>query len=634
MLAVVAFHGGALRGGFIGVDVFFAISGYLITGLALSEIDASGRLDLVGFWIRRARRLLPALFLVVTTTLAVVFVADQSFDTDIAPSDLSTDVLATIAYVANWTRAFGGDPYFDAYEAPSLLQHTWSLAVEEQFYIVWPLVLLASLAIARRLRTDLRFVIGITAGGFAVASTAWATWLATAGPPFDRLYFGTDTRAVGLAVGCAVACATTCGDRTGARRTPTLLTVGGVISFVVLVLLAVVLDGGERWLYGPGFALVAVASVVVVDAASRSGPIAAVLAVRPLPAIGRVSYGIYLWHWPTIVILDRERTGLDGPAIWLLWSTVTAIATAASWHLVERRVPAPDGRRRVLAYLAAPLLVVAGGAVVDASSGPETESAIEIGPVEIGPADITPADVTPAIGATSTATAPDSTSAAATNSETGPFGGTGPIRILLLGDSVAESLGDAPTMTYGGRPIDALNRGIVACPVHPTGAWKYDNGSLVSDPPECEDENRFDAVVDEFRPHVVIAMFGWPGTIAGRTLDDGRTVVACDPEHDRLWANGFVDLAERYRDRSVVVVPTVAPPQRFIDPEQERRPGCLDDALRSTGIRLVEWSEWLCPDGDCTPAAALRRDPVHFAPDAREVVWTALVRQSLDAAIR
>jgi hypothetical protein len=218
----------------------------------------------------------------------------------------------------------------------------------------------------------------------------------------------------------------------------------------------------------------------------------------------------------------------------------------------------------------------------------------------------------------------------------GPLGDDGSIRVLLLGDSVAESLGDAPPMTFDGRPVEVVNRGIVACPVHPTGEWRYDNGSIVADPPECEGDDRFDAVVDDVRPHVVIAMFGWPGTIAGRNLPDGRTVVACDPDHDRLWADGFGDLSDRYADRAVVVVPTVAPPQRFVDPQQALRPGCLDEALRGTGVRLVEWSEWMCPGGDCTRAASLRRDPVHFSGDSevRAVVWEALVRQSLEAAVR
>src|ERR671913_366524 len=200
VMAVLLYHAdlGWIPGGFLGVEVFFVISGYLITALLLSERRHEGSIDLKNFWLRRARRLLPALYvlLVVTLAFAVVFLPGEVVG-------LRGDVLAAFGYVTNWFLIFGQESYFEAVGRPSVLQHLWSLAVEEQFYLIWPIVLAVGLGIgATRLRR--RRVLIVTLAGAAASAVAMALLYAPGVDP-SRIYYGTDTRATGLLVGAALA---------------------------------------------------------------------------------------------------------------------------------------------------------------------------------------------------------------------------------------------------------------------------------------------------------------------------------------------------------------------------------------------------------------------------------------------
>jgi peptidoglycan/LPS O-acetylase OafA/YrhL len=640
---VFLFHANVISGGFLGVDVFFVISGFLITALALDEIERTGRLRLGAFWGRRARRLLPALFALLGVVVLVAAVAGAR------AANLRRDIISTLLYVANWTRVSDDYDYFAAYEEPSVLEHTWSLAVEEQFYLVWPVVIVGVAVVARRLRWGVVGSIGITAGVLAIASTGWSWWLAaTDRAPFNRLYFGSDTRAVGLAVGCVAACVLSSRRSLDRRTIGTWATVAALAGAVVLCVLSLTLDGRETWLYGPGFAIIALASVGLVNAAAGDGTVARILAVGPLPAIGRVSYGVYLWHWPVIVVLDSERTGLSGLPLGVLWVAATAVTTAASWWLVERPAPLPLARRpgRAAGYVAvaaviglATFVVVptyrptfdlaatsAADLIVDAPA--PTLTTITITTPTNPTATTTP--TTPTAPTTASATSTPATVAAATVTTSADRNGDGVFTVLVLGDSVAESLGPAPPVPIEieGLPVAAVNHGIVACPVAWEGRWQYDSGSVQDDPAGCDGDDRFDEVVSASAPDLIVTLFGWSGTIAGRLLDDGTVSVACEPEHDRAYVDAHVDLARRYADVAPVAVATPAPPQTYRDESQSDRPGCMADALlESELLDVVDYGGWLCPDGDCAPAAALRRDPIHFAADdaVRDIAWRELL---------
>ncbi|RQX06450.1 acyltransferase family protein, partial [Micromonospora globispora] len=198
--AVLAFHGGvaALPGGFLGVDAFFVLSGFLITSLLLAEHRDAGRIDLVAFWGRRVRRLLPALLLV----LVVVLLVSRQLMPGTELGALRWDALAALGYVANWRMANRGGDYFAATGSPSPLQHTWSLGIEEQFYLVWPLLLIVLLAWAARRR---RLGVALLVILVGAVGSALAAALLFAPDAVDRVYYGTDTRAVALLVGAALA---------------------------------------------------------------------------------------------------------------------------------------------------------------------------------------------------------------------------------------------------------------------------------------------------------------------------------------------------------------------------------------------------------------------------------------------
>ncbi|HLZ37365.1 MAG TPA: acyltransferase, partial [Mycobacteriales bacterium] len=186
VLAVLFFHAGMpwAHGGFLGVDTFFVLSGYLITVLLLREWRETGGVSLRRFWARRARRLLPALLLV----LAALAAYAATLPTEVRPR-LRGDALATLGYVANWRFIFSGQSYFDQFSQPSPLRHMWSLAIEEQFYLVWPLVVFACLRLGRGRR---RILVGVAAAGVVVSTLVMAALYDSTDP--SRAYYGTDSR--------------------------------------------------------------------------------------------------------------------------------------------------------------------------------------------------------------------------------------------------------------------------------------------------------------------------------------------------------------------------------------------------------------------------------------------------------
>jgi len=354
VMAVLLYHAdlGWIPGGFLGVEVFFVISGYLITALLLAEWRQVGRINLKDFWLRRARRLLPALYLllVVTMAFAVVFLPGEV-------AGLRGDVMAAVGYVTNWFLIFGQESYFESVGRPSVLQHLWSLAVEEQFYLIWPIVLAVGLGLgATRLRQ--RRVLTVAIVGAAASAVAMAL-LYKPGVDPSRVYFGTDTRATGLLCGAALAFLWSPGDkyRPASTRHQRLTLPGrgrfrrrwGWTAPLVLDFLGIAALGGLLWfflhlgefepfLYRGGFALVALTTVAAIMAVVH--PYAHVgsrlLGSAPMRWLGVRSYGIYLWHWPVFMVtrpeLDVPFSGLPLLALRL---TITIVLADLSYRFVE-----------------------------------------------------------------------------------------------------------------------------------------------------------------------------------------------------------------------------------------------------------------------------------------------------------
>ena len=355
-------------GGFLGVDLFFVLSGFLITSLLVGEWGASGSIDLGNFWVRRARRLLPALVVVlVATGLVGMLTLDRA-----GMHQLGLDGLASLFYVANWRFILSGQSYVMQFieTGVSPLRHMWSLAIEEQFYLVWPLValgagVLARGRIARRWPgVGQRQVMAAVCGVLAVASASWMVWLAVRGADPDRIYYGTDSRVFMILAGALVG-ALSAGTPVVGRRWRTPVIIGGAVAAVGLLVASVLVTTTSSWLYRGGYAAGAVALVLLLVAAAQPAPnpLARVLSVRPLVGLGLISYGVYLWHWPISVWLTPATTGLGGVELFIVRSVLTLAVSLASYIVVEQPI-----RHRGLAVFGSLRLVAVPGVMVGATA--------------------------------------------------------------------------------------------------------------------------------------------------------------------------------------------------------------------------------------------------------------------------
>jgi peptidoglycan/LPS O-acetylase OafA/YrhL len=339
VLAVIAYHLGFgwAGGGLLGVGVFFTLSGYLITDLLLAQL-AQGRIHLRAFWLARARRLLPALFvmLIIVTAWVTVLGPQQ-------PPEFRSAVATAAVYVNNWWLVFHDVSYFQAFETQGPLNHLWSLSVEEQFYILWPFLLVLGVAFIPELKspTGTRVRLAGAALGLGLVSALLMAVLYQPGLDPSRVYYGTDTRALELLAGAALA-AVWPSRRLQSNITPRarrIIDRSGTIGLTVLVLMLCTLDEFSPFLYRGGFLLLSLATVLVLAAlvhpASRLGP---ALGCRPLRWIGVRSYGIYLWHFPVIVLTTPDGArGFDPARAFLQTAAVVGIA-ALSWRFLENPI--------------------------------------------------------------------------------------------------------------------------------------------------------------------------------------------------------------------------------------------------------------------------------------------------------
>ncbi len=340
VLAVIIYHADVslLVGGFLGVDVFFVLSGFLITSLLIDELTKTNTVDRARFYMRRIRRLMPALFLVLFFSVLVsgLFVLDAAYH-------VRRDLPWAMTFVLNWSYLFFEQSYFVNISRPPLLQHLWSLSVEEQFYVIWPIMLIGLYKVKIG-NLSPRTKIFIASSVLAIASTAWMVHLSVAnGFPIpndpSRVYFGTDTHAMGLLVGCAAA-ALWRSERLNERLTPDraaamnglgLLSIAGLAYFFLFV------SELNEFLYRGGFLVLSILTAILVVIAAHPGlKFGQRLGNPVLKWFGDRSYGIYLWHWPIFVLM---RSGIDiqwpDPIAFVVKVSIVLVIADLSYRYVE-----------------------------------------------------------------------------------------------------------------------------------------------------------------------------------------------------------------------------------------------------------------------------------------------------------
>jgi peptidoglycan/LPS O-acetylase OafA/YrhL len=576
VIAVILYHGGVgwAQGGFLGVEVFFVLSGYLITSLLVGEWLQSGRIALGAFWARRARRLLPALFALVIA-IGVFYAAAGPTH---AVTGLWGNGLATLLYFSNWHQIADSTNYFVGGGPVSPFQHTWSLAIEEQFYAVWPLVVLGVLwaggriiarrrarrGVARPSSTSggLRALLAVTLIG-AVASAVEAALLFDGGRGLNRVYYGTDTRAAGLLIGAALSIllalhrhaveASGPGAHRGRRQAGLVwrraVNIASAAALGALLAGVYVSSGSSAWLYPYGLVVLDLAVVAVIAAVVlMPGSLAdRLLCVAPLRAAGRISYGLYLWHFPLFLWLNVAATGVSGVRLLALRVGVTLVVSGLSYVLVEQPIrqrrwpawlalglPSLGGLTAVVALLAASAASPLSAGVVAAASAappglagsqPACRVALRDTP-QYGMAPIPPARLTSfEIHSLGRHPLPWRGSSGRT------FHTCQPKRVLFLGDSLAFVLGTPmldDEQNYGVQIADAA---IIGCAFSTRGQIVGVNGTLAAPDEGCGDALSTWAA-DERRFHAaeVVIELGYRDEFDWRW--HGRTVHLGEPAFD------------------------------------------------------------------------------------------------------
>ena len=601
--AVVLFHAGHLAGGYLGVDVFFVLSGYLITTLLLCEHGSAGKVRLGAFWARRARRLLPALVLAL---FAVALWAGSRPSAEIA--GLRGDALATIAYVANWHAIASGTDYWALFRSASPLEHTWSLAIEEQFYLVWPLVFVALAsfrrATERTSRSLARRVLIVALVGSAIS---WLLMQARFEPADTaRAYYGTDTRAASILIGVAFAALLSLHPAGGGVRVRRVLDVLAILAPLGLVLALVQLHGDDALLYRAGFLTSAIATIAIIATAVLlpHHPLSRLLGWRPFVALGLISYGVYLWHWPVDIVADSDRLGLTGWPLFTVQVCITLGLAIASYVFVEKPIRSGWGSRRF--WLAAtPAGAAALVAVVVLSTVATPPSAVASGE-----------PVTIRAGLKLQQLALDR------------LVGAGTPRVLVTGDSLAFSL--AAGANVGGEvPFGVANLGFLGCGIEagmPIGVRTATPEAICARWPRA-----WRTGIDVFKPRAIVLLAGvwdiWPRRLHGRTL--GLYSPA-------LEANVRASLRAARRVAARAGIPLVVLTVPCLHPTAEavgRAGAGLDDPRRvrwlnrlyrqfattTIGVRLVDLGPYACR----LPASRFT-DGVHFSARGSRDVWTWL----------
>ncbi|MDQ2852500.1 MAG: acyltransferase [Actinomycetota bacterium] len=640
MVLFMAFHFGvaALQGAWVGINLFFVLSAYLITRLLIEEHARSGRLDLLAFYRRRARRLLPALF--------VLLAALGIYGALIAPPSvrgaLRGDMLATLLFVQNWHLILQGDQYFDLFGAPSFLRQAWTLAVEEQFYLLVPLVVLALVRWVRR--RDVQAGILLTLG---LAGALWTAHIGVATTEAQtHAYYGTDTRAQALCIGAALAFWTGLRTRRADQvRLPAPVVAalgwGGLVAmgyafFAIAPFQGFMYDDGGIFLFA-----LAAAALVLACADERASRLRAVLGWRPFAYLGRISYGLYLWHWPILLWMRRVDPRLGTSLTVGIGICTTLAIAAASYHFVERPV-INGGIRALLPRVrkdrsARGVLVCVVSAIVALAfaAGHGATPAVAAGAAAVG----TGADPakTPMLvsGTPAYVPAPVQT------------------RVAIFGDSVPYVLvRDKPPGSYPDLVITDLSQ--PGCDLMQS---RYANRSTSVQPAACLHTKRDLGTLLRGSGARRFVLFASMTMAFPHAAQDGSTLDLDDPGYRALVASTLSEYRATARAAGVTSMSVVTVPCRDSDLSQwpiefrsafagSRTVAQVTDPTRlnsvitgwaaRNGVGVIDLYHAVCPDGRFQPrihGIQLYQDQVHPSVPGASMMWTWLAPQMRDAAM-
>ena len=679
--AVLLFHAGwrLSAGGFLGVSTFFTLSGYLITARLLHDHRQTGRIDLVAFWGRRIRRLIPAAVGAVALVVILAAWVVPAFRVN-----LIGDVGAALGEVANWRFWVAGRSYSALLRQPSPLLHFWSLAIEEQFYLVFPVLAWLVLVVGRRSqRTFAAVVAAVTA--VCVATALWAG----ASGRTALAYYGTPMRAAEILVGALLAMAPI-GRPTNVRASAKarLLPVYALAACGVLWVAATT---QQSWLYHGGLVAYSLLSAVVIVGCLRPGPVRRWLSARPLRWLGRISYGVYLYHWPLYQWLSPARTRMAVGPLFALRITASLAAAVLSYHLLEqpilRRARFGWGRARRFAIplvttmgcIVLAAIVIAGGrqqstaasfggilpagpatgdiatpsasstvgtapvddtAIDTASSAPAAGSTPPTGsaPVSTGPVTSIPT-VTGSPVATSATASTAATTVATTAAAPSTTAAPAPTRISMFGDSTAmlATYGlEIWAKTNGAAALDGAGTRL-GCGIGRGGRVRTAQYGEGPTNPECDAwPTRWPAVLTKRPADVAVIMVG-PWDITDRVIpNDDQWRAPGDPVYDQYLKGEMEAAVDLLSSRVGMVVwltnplldfgraddPPPATPYPVSDPARTHRYNEIlhEVAAERPALHLVDLAAWMrtLPGGELDPN--IRPDGVHFSkPGAVEV---------------
>ncbi len=618
-------------GGVLSLDTFFVLSGFLITGILLREWlrgdeGGSGRIDLPAFWARRARRLLPGLFVVLAAVLFYAAVLAPSLGLD----RVRGDVLGSLFYVANWHFIASGQSYFSTFTSPSPVLHLWSLAVEEQFYLFWPPIVLGVLWMARR-----RFraegavaAVGVVALLGAVASAVLMASLYVPGGDPSRVYYGTDTRAQAMLIGAALAVVVVLHGPLRSRLGRSVLSCTAAVSFVGVVLPWFATDATRvHDLFYGRFGLLAysVATAVVIWRLAQPSPglLGRALRLAPVVWVGAISYEMYLWHWPLYLVVTPERTGLSGASVlFVRLASVVALAAVTHFWIGEpirrgARLRSPQWAR--LATVGVVIVVGAGVFAATISARPMLEG--DFGQV---------AD---------RRTAPPAAAVATT-----------PVKVLVVGDSQAVTLAQGFDAEPGHTGLSAepglvvWDRAILGCSISTYSTYISQGRHL---PNICGGpglwQRQWSEDVAAFDPDVIVVQAGaWD--VYDVVGPDSAPIVPGDPTWMHKYTRNVGDLFGVLGARGAPVLAISPPcyggvlataggnvPPERLDPRRVTAVRTAwQRAARAHGFHLYDLDNTLCPSGRSD--ASIREDGAHYSNDGANRVASVVARAARLAA--